>query len=85
MTYRPNEPRHYFTGLSESCGEYPGALRKYSAFEKPKRNGGAHPDGDGILFNYKHIAEQPDLPPIYNCSPGSAMTWFPMRDVGEFL
>jgi len=78
MTYKRGELRHYFRGVSEVDGEYPAPLRKFSRFEKPKREGGAHPDGDGILYNYKHIAEQDGLPPIINCTPGSAMTWFPM-------
>lgn len=85
MRYTDNTPRHYFTGLSDQAGEYPGALRKFSPFEKPKRPGGAHPDGDGILYNYKHIAEQPGLPPIINCTPGSAMTWWPIMTLEEGL
>lgn len=88
MTYRSGEPRHYFSGLSDKEGEYPEALRKHSPFQKPKRPGGAHPDGDGILYNYKHIAEQAErgeIPPIYNCTPNSAMTWFPMRKLSDYL
>ena len=77
--------RHYFTGLSDKAGEYPEALRKISPFEKPKREGGAHPDGDGILYNYKHIAEQDNLPEIINCTTGSAMTWFPMGRLEDYL
>jgi hypothetical protein len=87
MTYRDDEPRHYFSGLSDKQGEYPPSLRKFSPFEKPRREGGAHPDGDGILYNYKHIAEQAargDIPPIYNCTPRSAMKWFPFRDLGGY-
>lgn len=87
MTYRPGEPRHYFDDLSDVPGEYPKRLRKTSPFEKPKREGGAHPDGDGILFNYKHIAEQAErgeIPRILNATPGSAMTWFPMVDLDDF-
>ena len=83
MTYRPGQRRHYFD-ISDIPGEYPQALRKWSHFEKPKREGGAHPDGDGILYNYKWIAEQKDLPPIINCTPGSAMTWFPIRPLADF-
>ncbi len=77
--------RHYFDSLSDKAGEYPAPLRKISPFEKPKRDGGAHPDGDGILYNYKHIAQQEGLPDIINCTPGSAMTWFPMGELGDFL
>jgi len=80
--------RHYFDDLSETPGEYPGGLRKVSPFEKPKREGGAHKDGDGILFNYKHIQDQVDrgeLPcKIYNATPGSAMTWFPFVDLADY-
>jgi hypothetical protein len=85
MTYRPGEDRHYFQGLSGSSGEYPEPLRKHSPFTKPARVGGAHPDGDGIMYNYKHIAEQKGLPPIYNCTPNSAMKWFPFRNLEDFL
>lgn len=88
MRYPKDQPRHYFDNLSEVPGEYPQELRKFSPFEKPKRAGGAHPDGDGILYNYKHIAEQAergDIPPIYNCTPDSAMTWFPFRELGDYL
>jgi len=85
MCYRPGMPRHYFQKVSIDAGEYPPPLRKFSPFEKPKRVGGAHPDGDGILYNYKHIAEQDGLPPIINCTNGSAMTWFPFGDLRDYL
>lgn len=87
MRYQAGTPRHYFRDLSEVPGEYPGPLRKWSPFEKPKRAGGAHPDGDGILYNYKHIAEQAargEICPVYNCTPNSAMRWFPFRDLADF-
>jgi hypothetical protein len=84
MCYREGKPRHYFN-ISDTRGEYPQPLRKYSQFEKPKRDGGAHPDGDGILYNYKHIAEQKWLPPIINCTPDSAMTWFPIMKLSDAL
>lgn len=79
MTYRENEPRHYFN-LSDKDGEYPQPLRKYSEFLKP--------DGSGLLTNYKHIADQcerGEIPKIYNCTPQSAMTWFPMSDIWEHV
>ena len=79
MTYRQDEPRHYFDGLSDVAGEYPAALRKQSEFAKP--------DQTGLLYDYRHIADQAaraEIPPIYNCSPGSAMHWFPKRDIREF-
>lgn len=87
MKYPKSGPRHYFRGLSDVPGEYPEPLRKFSAFEKPKREGGAHPDGDGILFNYKHIAEQAEagrIPTILNATPDSAMKWFPFTDLDNF-
>jgi hypothetical protein len=65
-----NEQRHYFNGLSDSPGEYPADLRKWSTF-------------DGLLKCYETIASQPDLPTIINCSPGSAMTCFPMGELPD--
>jgi hypothetical protein len=64
--------RHYFAGLSETDGEYPDTLRKYSTF-------------DGLIKTYRAIGFQTDLPPIYNCSPDSALPWFPMRRLEEFI
>lgn len=77
MTYRPGEPRHYFDGLSDTAGEYPEPLRKWSLFDKPDRT--------GLLYDYKNIAEQKGLPEIWNCTPGSAMRWFPMATIGQFM
>lgn len=71
--------RHYFSGLSEVAGEYPQALRKHSLFLKP--------DGSGLLPNYSHIAAQADrgeIPPVYNCTQGSAMTCFPFAEIGDY-
>lgn len=85
MHYPEGQPRRYFSGLSDRAGEYPEPLRKWSKFEKPKREGGAHPDGDGILYNYKHIAEQEGLPEIINCTPGSAMKWFSIMNLSDAL
>lgn len=77
MTYRDNEPRHYFKGLSEAEGEYEPALRKWSLFDKP--------DKSGLLYDYKHIADQQargELPcRIVNATPRSAMRWFPFEDL----
>lgn len=78
MSYRSGRPRHYFKGLSGDVGEYPGALRKDSPFE-------GRPGGDGGLLRcYEHIAAQ-DLPcEIVNCTPGSAMTCFPIMSLEEW-
>jgi hypothetical protein len=73
MTYREGEPRHYFDDLSELNGEYPPELRKWSLFDKPDRT--------GLLYDYKHIAEQEGLPTIINCTVRSAMKWFPIRSL----
>ena len=80
MTYRENEPRHYFDGLSDAVGEYPQPIRKHSLFDKP--------DKTGLLYDYKNIADQVDrgeLPPIINCTPGSAMRWFPIMALQDAL
>jgi hypothetical protein len=76
MTYRDGEPRHYFGDLSDVDGEYPQPLRKYSLFDKP--------NGTGLLHDYRDIAQQPGLPPIINCTPRSAMRWFPMGELAEY-
>jgi len=70
--------RHYFDDLSDQPGEYPPALRKYSEFDKQGR-------GNDLLNVYRHIAEQKDLPPIYNATEGSALPWFPKRHLKDFL
>lgn len=62
--------RHYFGGLSDTDGEYPDHLRKYSSF-------------DGLLGDYQKIADQDGLPEIINCTPGSAMTCFPMGEIDD--
>jgi len=80
MTYRKNEPRHYFKGLSDIDGEYPEALRKWSLFDKPNKT--------GLLYDYKNIADQVargELPPIINCTPDSAMRWFPIMELRQAL
>lgn len=81
MTYRKDEPRHYFKGVSDVDGEYDGELRKWSLFDKP--------DKTGLLYDYKHIADQQDrgeLPcKIINCTPRSAMKWFPMGTIKDFI
>ena len=61
--------RHYFTGLSETAGEYPKEIRKFSKFIK---NNGQ----DDLLAVYKRIAYQRGLPRIVNATPGSALPWF---------
>lgn len=79
MRYAPDRPRHYFNELSETEGEYPPALRKHSLFLKT--------DGSGMLTNYRRIAEQcnrGEIPPVINCTPGSAMPWFPFAQIADF-
>ena len=79
MTYRKGEPRHYFKGLSDTDGEYDGELRKWSLFDKP--------DGTGLLYDYQHIAKQcerGEIPPIINCTPRSAMQWFPFGIINDY-
>ena len=73
MTYPEGQPRHYFKGVSETPGEYDKALRKWSLFDKGS--------GQGLLYNYRDIARQTDRHEIINCTPGSAMTWFPIRSI----
>ena len=70
--------RHYFNGLSNECGEYPHYLRKFSAFDKQGF-------GDDLLAVYKKIADQEGRPNIINCTPGSALPWFPMGELEEWL
>jgi hypothetical protein len=72
MTYRDGAPRHYFGDLSDLPGEYPPALRKFSTL-------------DGLRKCYETIAAQPGLPPIYNATPGSALTCFPIKKLKELL
>ena len=77
FTYREGEPRHYFTGLSGEDGEYPAEIRKFSKFSKP--------DGNDLMAVYKRIADQEGLPRVINCTPGSALLWFPMGDLKDYL
>jgi hypothetical protein len=70
--------RHYFTGLSETDGEYPKEIRKFSKFDKK----GA---GHDLMAVYQAIADQDGLPPIYNATPGSALKCFPMVDFEDYL
>ena len=72
------DQRHYFTGLSETDGEYPQAIRKFSKFDKQGQ-------GNDLLQVYRHIANQEGLPPIYNATEGSALKWFPVRKLKDFL
>lgn len=55
--------RHYFEGLSDQTGEYPGNLRKYSTF-------------DGLLQCYEQVAKQKGLPKIINLTHSSAFRGF---------
>lgn len=75
--YVGDRPRHYFKGLSDKDGEYPTSLRKFSKFDKGPT--------DGLVYNYKFIAEQKGLPPIINCTPDSALPWFPMGRLEDYV
>ena len=76
--YEPGKPRHYFTGLSDVDGEYPEQLRKHSKFIK---NNGQ----DDLLAVYERIAKNTQgLPPIINCTPGSALPWFPKGNLEDY-
>lgn len=70
--YAADQPRHYFDGLSDMRGEYPSSLRKWSTF-------------DGLIETYRHIGEQTGLPPIINCTPDSALPWFPVGDFNDYV
>jgi len=75
--YPEGQPRHYFSGLSETDGEYPQEIRKFSKFKKES--------GNDLLEVYRKIALTPTLPSIVNCTPGSALPWFPMGDLRDYL
>jgi len=68
--------RHYFSNLSETAGEYPREIRKTSNFNK---------GGGDLLDVYRIISEQDGLPPIINCTPGSALPWFEMGNLEDYL
>ena len=68
MHYSGTQPRHYFEKLSDQAGEYPPELRKFSQF-------------DGLIECYNKIAAQTQRPNIINCTPGSALTCFPMMEL----
>ena len=77
--YESGKPRHYFTGLSDVDGEYAPELRKTSEFSKPH-------DPDDLMSVYKRISETPGLETnIINCTPDSALPWFPMGDLQDYL
>jgi hypothetical protein len=76
--YSAGRPRHYFSDLSDTPGEYPALLRKWSEFNKRGK-------GHDLLAVYRAIADQPGRPPIYNCTPDSALKWFPMGDFEDYL
>ena len=76
--YDKDKPRHYFSDLSDVAGEYPEPLRKHSKFIK---NDGT----DDLLAVYQRIANQPGLPRIINCTPDSALPWFPMGRFEDYL
>lgn len=60
-------PRHYF-------GEYPSALLHWP---KVSVANGVHA---GLIKYYERVAEQNTVE-IVNCTPGSALTCFPMKDI----
>ena len=70
--------RHYFSGLSDVDGEYPAELRKHSLFDKQGK-------GNDLMNVYRHIAEQPGIPRIINCTPGSKLPWFEMGNFEDWL
>lgn len=70
--------RHYFDDLSETPGEYPKEIRKFSKFDKKGQ-------GDDLLQVYKRIAAQDGLPRIVNATKGSALPWFPMVDFEDCI
>ena len=76
--YTTDQPRHYFTGLSDTEGEYPPELRKYSLFDKQGQ-------GNDLMKVYQHIADQKGLPPIINCTPGSHLKCFPVGNLEDYL
>ena len=76
--YEQGQPRHYFSDLSDVAGEYPEPLRKWSLFDKKGQ-------GDDLLAVYKRISETPGLPEIINCTPGSALPWFPMGRLEDYV
>jgi hypothetical protein len=78
--YVPEQPRHFFKGLSDVDGEYPPALRKHSLFDKSKTTG-----GDDLLAVYKRISETQGLPRIVNATPDSALPWFEMGNFEDYL
>ena len=72
-----NAPRrHYFEDLSEIPGEYPQQIRKTANFDK---------GGGDLLDVYRKIADQKGLPPIINCTPDSALPWFPMGRFEDYI
>lgn len=69
--------RHYFDNVSETPGEYPGPLRKFSKFIKTNGQ-------DDMLGVYKRICETPNRPEIVNATPGSALPWFPQVQLEDY-
>lgn len=80
--YPTGQPRHYFSGLSETAGEYPQAIRKHSLFDK-----GA--DKYDLLDVYREIKQSIDenggVPRVVNCTPGSKLPWFEFGDFEQWL
>ena len=72
------QQRHYFSNLSDTPGEYPQEIRKFSKFDKKGQ-------GDDLLAVYKRIADQKGLPTIINCTPESALPWFEFGDFRDYI
>jgi hypothetical protein len=71
--------RHYFSGLSNMAGEYPGALRKFSRFDKPRVTTG-NPKDYSLFQYYETVASQKGLPcKIYNMTFDSAFRGFEFK------
>lgn len=70
--------RHYFDDLSETAGEYPQQIRKFSKFDKKGQ-------GDDLLQVYRRISEQKGLPRIVNATPDSALPWFPKAEFHDYI
>jgi hypothetical protein len=70
--------RHYFSDLSETAGEYPKEIRKFSKFDKQG-------NGNDLLAVYKHIADQKGPSRIVNCTPGTALPYFEMGKFEDYI
>ena len=80
--YPKDQPRHYFSGLSETDGEYPQTIRKHSLFDKG-------PGNYDLIDVYREIKESIDanggILRVVNCTPDSALPWFEFGDFENWL